>query len=749
MKKKKWISMAVSVLLIVAIFPGSINSENVNANRNQIQIQGCQADSIEKSINPAVATSPSLYSPNPGIGPAIGTVISVIGLGYSIISSMEGPDKPSAKIITDLDMSTTELRVGDTAEIVGKAEVNLGHVVDCGVFDCDYHDAYVTITAKVESTGKIIPVTYIYSNLAKADEYFGYGRWGGSRPYNLVYVAGDDNMKVIEFSFTVEGVSDLKNNGNDKVTITVEVIGAEATWGYDPIKVVSVSKTKPFKVLSPYTFKIESDPKTKKVKHGEEYSETLYVTNLTTTDIWVCDVEMGEEKKEVVKVPKNQTDKSILSCTKKHTERHSEPGTVKDAIKIEPRKFTIKVNLKSTKPYECPVDLKVSSADCEFAFIPEEMDWIYDEWPTVPPTFFDPKVEGTIVDDETGLGIQGATVTLTRLDKEEVLTTATDGSGYFSFDVEGGGFWSLGVDMVGYLPLEMLLTVSEDTSLGTIGLIRELLFIQGIVVDDTGDPVQAIVTFIATECYSGFTDQSGDFSIFNVPYGATGTLRVCGNEFAKFYKEVTKEMTVTENLELGAIVLQREPLPDPPQPATLRGVVTSMSGRTPIAGAVIEVVNAITGATIASQTTDEMGRWEFVVNTGTTVCLVATAEGKEVKTEAILIPGDLYFHRLSLPITFEYTPTIDHLIAVTDSMDLSPSVKETILPVLDYVQEFLLLEEYDITILLLEHFMELVYSYTSQEEITIEQYVTLENYTNELIEWISEQSESSGKMVIL
>lgn len=580
-----------------------------------------------------------------GVATAAGLVLAIAGLAYSVISDLPGAAVPKAQI-TQFDISSKDLRVGDIVEIIGEAEVDLGHVTDSGFFDIDYNDATATVCAKVTSTGQETCFTKTYSNLAIARRKFGI-----YRP-NEEWVSGDSKnwKKKITFEFKVEGSNDEKNYGNDSVTITVKVKGAEGGhWGKDPYKTSTASRIRPFKVKKAYEVEFVSPKKT--IKHSKEYyEETLKVKNLSSNaDIWVVKAQLDQAIRKGVRIRPGQT-KAILTDLESHTEDHSGPGVATNAIKMEPRTQQVRVDLKFTKDHTYSEEnFGASYANCQ---CDEELGkGVPDPKPGAPPRSSDPVLGGRVIDSATNRPIEGTQVVLNRLDGTGTLSSITDESGGFKFDIDAGSVWSLSIEKPGFLIVEFPIAIWTDTDLVNIALEKSLVSIRGTVLDEQTQPVNALVTFKSeaeSSEYTAFTGADGTFVLDQLPYGVRGELKVEGNEFLKPFKSFSRDLTLEGNQGVGTIILRHPPLPS--EEVTITGLVLDRELAWPVPNINVQLVNADSESVIAETHSDCSGRFRLVTEPGSRVYVVVNPpNASPIRTDAFVVYEDIHFHKFVLP----------------------------------------------------------------------------------------------------
>ena len=585
--------------------------------------------------------------------PVIGLVLTIVGLAFTIIDHLPGPDVPSAKIV-DFDISTKELRVGEIIEVTGKARVNLGHVVDCGLFTCDYNDAIVKVCAEVRSTHKKTCFQEEFSNLADLRRRFGLG------PQDQIQVDGDKPTVDIDFSFEVEGASDELNNGNDAVTVTVEVTGAEGGHiGQDPYVTARDSKTKPFKVRKAYKVNWKQ-PRGKTIIQGGEvpnfFEETMNIESLTTAKIFVEYAQLDKNIRKGVWIKPLQN-KDILTDIEPCPSREGDPeGGAPIKIKMEPRKVRVIVDLKYSKDHAHTLeDFGPEYATClcyqEYCIGAKDPD------PADQPKTSDPILSGMVVDVD-GNPISGVLVTLSEINGTEVKSTVTGSDGSFGFSIDAGVLWTLRASSDGYIDYESPIVIWEDESIKIV-LEKRAYSVTGKVVDESGKPVTAEVLLEGEgEVYKTVTDENGTFGFYQMlPYGFRGNLSISDLEFSREFYEQVREIEVKDDLDLGTIVLKERPLPHPPILANITGVISDSNARAPIPNVRVKLVEASTNILLDSATTDYLGRFNLKGETGKKVYVVAELEGIEpVKTDVFTITGNLNLFDFKLPLTL---PPVD------------------------------------------------------------------------------------------
>jgi len=461
--------------------------------------------------------------------PVIGLALTIIGLAFTIIDHLPGPDVPSAKI-TDFDISTKELRVGEIVEVTGKARVNLGHVVDCGLFTCDYNDATVQVCAEVRSTRKRTCFQKEFSALADLRRLFGLG------PQDQIQVDEDKPTVDIDFSFEVEGADDERNNGNDAVTVTVKVTGAEGGHiGQDPYVTAVDSKTKPFKVRKAYKVNWKQPRGKVIIQRGEDptfFEETMNIESLTTARLFVEYAQLDKNVRRGVWINSLQN-KDILTDIEPCPAREGDPeGGAPIEIRMDPRKVKVIVDLKYSKDHAHTLeDFGPESATClcyqEYCIGVEDPD------PVPQPKTSDPILSGTVV-DVYGNPIGGVLVTLSEINGTEVKSTVTGTDGAFRFSIGAGTLWTLRVSRDGYLDYESPTVIWEDESM-KIALEKRAYSVMGKVVDESGNPVTAEVLLEGGgKVYKTVTDENGTFGFYQMlPYGFRGNVSISGLEFSR------------------------------------------------------------------------------------------------------------------------------------------------------------------------------------------------------------------------
>ena len=537
------------------------------------------------------------------ISTAVGLALSVVCVGFSVVDAVAGTYSPSAEI-TSLDISTHELVVGDVVEVCGTAAVDLGHVVDCGLFTCDYNDALVTVTCKVDSTGAETSTTRSFSNLAKARALL-----DRARP-NESWVSGDPATwkKTIDFSFCVEGSDDLRNGGNDSVTVTVSVRGAVGgTWGQDEFETVEDHKTVPFVVKKAYEVTLETgDPEP---IHGRErFYVTMRVRNLSRhahLTVLVGQVDLAVTRN--LRIPPG-AEKVVARWCEPHTADHEGPNTVvMDAIEVAPIKVQVQVDLRySQNDHVHTLErLQDQRANCRCVQSFCRAERMPDP-PEQPP---DPAVQGCVSRAGDYFdGIEGAEVTATNVacgGEEQFLT---DEYGEFHFCADAGTLWELHASAEGFYDKTTLLSVPS------VNLVEVKLDLQpmaravfGSIADEQGNAVLTDVLFSTAsgEEYMTFSNPLGHFVLSGLPLATEGEV-VVGNSEGMFGEPLAVSLDATSGMtDLGDLRIAR------PDVVRCEGIVVDATGMWPVHGAVVSLLDSAGELVLARTLTGSLGDFEL------------------------------------------------------------------------------------------------------------------------------------------
>lgn len=219
----------------------------------------------------------------------------------------------------------------------------------------------------------------------------------------------------------------------------------------------------------------------------------------------------------------------------------------------------------------------------------------------VDPTRF----EGIVTDYITDEPIEGANVML--LDGRIGEEVTTDENGYYSFDIDKGGEYSLIASMEDYYDefKEEYIVIGETKEIDFI-LIPYKTFVTGRVTDDTtGEGIaDAYVEFHSPEITAhGFTDEDGHYDIGIE--GGTYELYIKANDYDSFREEDVKIKDGQENKK--DIELEKFE-------QGMHGYVMLEDG-TPVEGAQL-VINGAAGGTTRYCWTNEDGYYETYLQIG-------------------------------------------------------------------------------------------------------------------------------------
>ncbi|MCL9812289.1 carboxypeptidase regulatory-like domain-containing protein [Natranaeroarchaeum aerophilus] len=213
-------------------------------------------------------------------------------------------------------------------------------------------------------------------------------------------------------------------------------------------------------------------------------------------------------------------------------------------------------------------------------------------------------VQGTVIGESTGEGIDGVTVTLSN-DDGEITTTTTDEHGEYWIEHEESGTFQLAID-AGFS------SETTDTEIGSIVetvdvTLDDTVTVDGTVTEDvTGEPVQnATVTVAANDDETTVdTDEHGEYSVGAVFTAATTDATV--DVAASGFEPDSDDASIADT---SAVTVDRVLVGT----ASLTGTVTEAGTDIPIEGGTVTVERD--GTTYETET-DSAGTYEFAALKG-------------------------------------------------------------------------------------------------------------------------------------
>jgi GH35 family endo-1,4-beta-xylanase len=229
-------------------------------------------------------------------------------------------------------------------------------------------------------------------------------------------------------------------------------------------------------------------------------------------------------------------------------------------------------------------------------------------------------VTGSVLDNKTHIGINGAVVSLVELN---LTTTANVGGGYSFMEIEKGTY-NITVSASGYTGKTMQFTILANQTVSvSFQLIKNVGIIQGTITDEaSGDPIRNATVQLGT-VQGQITDTDGVYIFIDVPAGSynmyVGAEGYEGRSISLF---VNTLMITWVNVSLTPIPVQ------PDLNGTISGYVINSKNLTPIMRAIVTLGN--TGRDVL---TDDKGFYKFDKVTPGTYDIGVTAKDCKNQTK--------------------------------------------------------------------------------------------------------------------